>query len=117
MKAKRELRSSAHTYTPNTDASAILASSKLATSCPDDTETTQKSKARGRPKKMEAQADFGKVSEFCLQSPLKPQCEATPIAAKKENPEEPSLKGTRACSKRANRGVNPKYDSETYLRL
>lgn len=93
MKQKRELRSSTLTITPNTDTSGILASSKQINSALDDSDTTTKAKGRGRPKKTEVlpEKGYGKVSEFCLETPENGEL-VTPIAHDIAiNPEEPSL--------------------------
>lgn len=75
MKQKRELRSTTLTITPNTDTSVICTSAKHINSSLDESETAFKAKGRGRPKKTEVQQEktYGKVSEFCLETPETPE--------------------------------------------
>lgn len=99
------------------------------TTCIDDNETTLKGRGRGRPRKVVAPLytkGYGRVSEFSLVSPATSKMHAEPTSDQLKtdvtplNPEaSPSDLPTakRSVSKRANRGINPKYDSEIYLGL
>lgn len=133
MKQKRELRSSfqhaAHDQTPSAT-ETVPAPCKLTSASVhfDNNETSYIGRGRGRPRKIITttvplrSGTYGRVSEFSLISPPNKQISQTVTDMAKTtasgiNPEETEQTAKRTVSKRANRGINPKYDSQIYLGL